>query len=277
MKYIDLHTHSTCSDGTLSPAGVVKAAAEAGLAAVAVSDHDTTAGVHEALSAGAKLGIEVIPAIELSAVSKTETHVLGYFIDPDSKALTEALGRVREVRLRREREICERLCALGLPLTFDEVEALAGKEVVCRIHIARAMVAHGYVESVGEAFSRFLSSGKPAYSPTQALTDEEAVRLIKSAGGLAFVAHLNQTRLSIPELREMLTRLKKIGLDGVEGYYTEYTPEMRSDYTNLAGELGLLLSGGSDFHGGNKPNRIGQANAPYELLAPMKERLELKA
>ncbi len=273
MKYIDLHTHSTCSDGTLSPAGVVGAAADAGLAAVALSDHDTTAGVAEAAAAGEELGIEVIPAIELSAVSKTETHILGYFIDPSSETLLRTLEHAREVRMRREREICEKLCSLGQPVTFEEVSALAGDDVVCRIHIARAMVNHGYVGSVGEAFARYLSSGRPAYSPTQALTDEEAVRTIKDAGGLAFVAHLNQTRLPLPELSEMLARLKRAGLDGVEGYYTEYTPEMRKEYISLAESLGLLLSGGSDFHGENKPNRIGQANAPYELLERMRERI----
>lgn len=275
MKYIDLHTHSVCSDGSMTPAEVVRAARDAGLSAIALSDHDTTDGVAEAMAEGDRLGIEVIPAIELSAASETETHILGYYIDPDSPALREKIDHIRRVRIRREEEICERLTALGMPVTIEEVREIAGGEVVCRIHIARAMMAHGYVASVREAFAEYLSSGKPAYSPTQALTDTEAVRLIKQAGGLAFVAHLNQTRRSPDSLRQFLSRLKDSGLDGVEGYYTEYTPEMQRDYQALASELGLMLSGGSDFHGANKPHiaigrGTGDLRVPYEVLEKMK-------
>ncbi len=271
MKNIDLHTHSDKSDGSMSPAEVVRAAKDAGLAAIALSDHDTTEGIAEAVAEGERIGVEVVPAIELSAASSTETHILGYFIDPKNRALAEKIGYIREVRVRREREICEKLTEIGLPVSFEEVAAEAGRDVVCRIHIARVMIAHGYVSSVREAFDRYLSPGRLAHSEKQALTDSEAVRLIKEAGGLAFVAHLNQTRLTLPELRELLTRLKSDGLDGVEGYYTEYTEETGPAYRALAGELGLILSGGSDFHGANKTVKLGELQVPYSVLEVMKE------
>lgn len=278
MKYIDLHTHSTRSDGSLAPSEVVAAAKEAGLSAVALSDHDTTDGIAEAMAAGEKLGIEVIPAIELSASSETETHVLGYFIDKDSPVLREKLGYIRSVRLKREEEICEKLTSLGMPVSIDEVKERSRGSIVCRVHVARVMMDHGYVSSVKEAFEKYLSSGKVAFSPTQALSDVEAVRLIKDAGGLAFVAHLNQTRRSVDSLRCFLSNLKNEGLDGIEGYYTEYTPEMQQTYQSLARELGLILSGGSDFHGSNKPHisigtGTGGLRVPYEVLEVMKERL----
>ena len=273
MKYIDLHTHSDCSDGSMSPEEVVRAAADAGLAAIALSDHDTTDGIAHAVSEGKRVGVEVVPAIELSAASETETHILGYYIDPDAPALRDKLSYIREVRVRREEEICKRLGELGLDVPFDEVRALAGEHIVCRIHIARVMIERGYVGSVREAFERYLSSAGPAHSGKQALTDIEAVRLIKDAGGLAFVAHLNQTRRSVDSLRVFLSRLREHGLDGVEGYYTEYTPEMQREYQALAAELGLLLSGGSDFHGKNKDIALGRLAVPYSLLERMKERI----
>lgn len=272
MKNIDLHTHSNCSDGSMPPEELVRAARDAGLSAIALSDHDTTAGVARAMEEGERLGIEVIPAIELSAASETETHVLGYFIDPESPALRLEIERIRAVRARREEEICERLTALGMPVGIEEVKELAGPDVICRIHIARVMIARGYVSSVREAFDRWLSSGRPAYSPTQALTDEEAVRLIKDAGGLAFIAHLNQTRRDPDSLCGFLTRLKAAGLDGVEGYYTEYTPQMQRDYQALAEKLGLTLSGGSDFHGKNKDIRLGELRVPYGVLETIRAR-----
>ncbi len=275
MKIIDLHTHSVCSDGSMEPAEVVRAAKEAGLSAIALSDHDTTAGVAEAVAEGRRIGVEVVPAIELSSASETETHVLGYYIDPESPALREKLDYIRKARERREREICDRLTGLGLPVSFEEAAALAGRNIVCRIHIARVMIARGYVSSVREAFDKYLSSGRLAHSETQALTDAEAVRLIKDAGGLAFVAHLNQTRRSMDSLREFLTRLRGEGLDGVEGYYTEYTPESGAAYRALAAELGLMLSGGSDFHGANKDIKLGALYVPYDVLSAMKEKLSV--
>lgn len=276
-KFVDLHTHSTYSDGTLTPAAVVAAAKDAGLAAVALSDHDTVAGIPEAVEAGRRLGVEVVPAIELSSESVTETHILGFYIDTESPVLKSKLEYIKETRMRRSEDVCRTLTELGLPITIEDAMKYSGGDIVCRGHIARAMMERGYVSSVKEAFALYLSPGKPAHSHRQAMTDEEAVRLIKDAGGLAFVAHLNQTKRSLDSLCDMLTRLKAVGLDGVEGYYTEYTDEMGREYRALAKRLGLILSGGSDFHGENKPHikigvGTGNLRVPYSVLEEMKRR-----
>lgn len=284
MKYIDLHTHSNYSDGTMSPTDVVRAAKAAGLSAIALSDHDTVAGVAEAVSEGKRIGVEVIPAIELSAQSKTETHILGYFIDPENEELQKTLEYAKKVRELREHDVVEKLREHGFEISMDELRALAGSDVLCRAHIAKLMVQKGYVSSVKEAFSLWLASGRPAYSARQALTDSQAVQLIKSAGGLAFVAHLNQTRRTLDNLEEFLTRLKAEGLDGIEGIYTEYTPEQTEAYGALADKLGLIKSGGSDFHADNKPHisigrGTGDLRVPYTLLEIMKnkhQRLDTK-
>ncbi|MCD8315311.1 MAG: PHP domain-containing protein [Firmicutes bacterium] len=276
MKYIDLHTHSTASDGSVTPAEVVRAAKGAGLSAVALSDHDTTEGVAEALAEGEKSSIEVIPAIELSSESKTETHILGYFIDPESEALKSKLEAVCRVRYEREEDVCRKLNALGFDVTMDEAREIAGDNILCRAHFAKIMTNKGYVDSVKEAFDLYLSNGRPAYSGIQALTDVEAVHLINDAGGIAFVAHLNQTRRTLDDLYDFLKYLKSEGLAGIEGYYTEYTPESGEAYRRLASRLGLLLSGGSDFHGAFKPHisigrGTGDLRVPYDVLTAMKE------
>lgn len=276
MKFIDLHTHSLCSDGSMTPKEVVRTAKEAGLTAIALSDHDTTAGIREAVSEGEELGVEVIPAIELSAESKTETHILGYFIDPENEEMKKAMEYVKEVRNERQRKVAENLNKLGFDVTIEEVKAIAGSDVLCRAHFARIMVDKGYVSSVKEAFDKYLGSDGPAYCNRQALTDSEAIRLIKNAGGIAFLAHPHKTKLKGDELKEFLVRLKGEGLDGLEGYYTEYTPEMEAEFRGLADELGLLISGGTDFHANNKPHikigvGYGNLRIPYGILLKMKE------
>ena len=279
MKLIDLHTHSLCSDGSMTPKEVVRTAIEAGLTAIALSDHDTTAGIREAVREGEALGVEVIPAIELSAESKTETHILGYFIDPENEEMKRAMEYVKEVRNERQRKVAENLIKLGFDVTIEEVKAIAGSDVLCRAHFARIMVDKGYVSSVKEAFDKYLGSDGPAYCNKQALTDSEAIRLIKNAGGIAFLAHPHKTKLEGDDLREFLVRLKGEGLDGLEGYYTEYTPEMEAEFRGLADELGLLISGGTDFHANNKPHikigvGYGDLRIPYSVLAEMKSRLK---
>ncbi len=276
-KRIDLHTHTIYSDGSMTPAQLVRHAKEEGLSAVAVSDHDSLSGVAEAVAEGEKIGIEVIPAIELSAESATETHILGYFIDINNQTLLKKLEYVRQVRREREEHTCEMLNKLGFSVTMEEVEDIAETDVLCRAHFAKIMVKKGYVSSVKEAFDLYLANGRPAYSGKQALTDEEAVELINEAGGMAFVAHLHLTRKPHDELKEFLLRLKAKGLCGVEGYYTEYTPEMQQEYQALAQELGLLISGGTDFHGSFKPHisigrGLGELAIPYSVLENIKSK-----
>jgi predicted metal-dependent phosphoesterase TrpH len=259
----------------MTPRELVRHAKEAGLSAIALSDHDSVSGVEEAVDEGNKIGIKVIPAVELSAVSDTETHILGYFIDIYNKKLLEKLEYAKQVRYEREVETCAKLNAAGFALTMEEAEALAESDILCRAHFAKLMVQKGYVGSVKEAFDKYLNNGKIAYSGKQALTDSEAVELINQAGGLAFCAHLHLTRKTLPELEQFLIRLKAIGLSGVEGYYTDYTPEMQREYQALASKLGLIISGGTDFHGAFKPHiaigkGLGNLEIPYSVLENMK-------
>lgn len=275
-RLIDLHTHSRCSDGSMTPSELVAHAKESGICAIALSDHDSVEGVEEAMAAGEALGVEVIPAIELSAESNTETHILGYFIDPHSPAMNEAMKKIRAARNFRAHYTCEKLRELGFPITVEDARAVAGGSLLCRAHYARVLMERGYVASVKEAFDLYLANGRPAYCNKQALTDEEAIRLIHEAGGIAFVAHLHLIRLSDEELRAFLTRLRDAGLDGIEGYYTEYTEDMHTRYVAMARELGLILSGGSDFHAAMKPHiaigrGLGDLRIPYSVLENMKK------
>lgn len=276
-KYIDLHTHSTCSDGSMTPTELVLHAKEAGLAAVAVSDHDTADGVREAVETGRKCGVEVIPAIELSAKSETETHILGYFIDPTSPALSSAVDYIRDVRTQRIGETCELLAKYGMDVTLDEVKQKAGGGILCRAHLAKIMTEKGYSTSPKEAFNKWLNVGCPAYSESQALSDTEAIELIRKAGGDAYLAHLHLTKKPHYELDTFVRRLAEEGLCGIEGYYTDYTPETESEYRALAKKYALKLSGGTDFHGAFKPHisigvGLGGLNIPYSVLENMKKR-----
>ena len=278
MRSIDLHTHSLCSDGAQTPADVVRSAKEAGLAAIALSDHDCIVGVQEAIDTGKALGVEVIPAVELSAQSDTEMHILGYFIDIHNRKLQEAMQYALQVRDQRQEETCQKLNEMGFAITMDELrEEAHGNPVLCRAHFAQIMVRKGYAESVKDAFARYLSVGCYAYSNRQALTGPEAVSLIREAGGIAVAAHLHLIKKPDDELREYLRSLIPYGLDGIEGYYTDYTPDMQERYQAMAKELGLVISGGTDYHGANKPHISigkgkGNLDIPYCVLDGLRAR-----
>ncbi len=278
MKTIDLHTHSLCSDGAQTPADVVKTAAAAGLSAIALSDHDCITGVQEAMDAGNALGVEVIPAVELSAQSDTELHILGYFIDIHNKRLQDTMAYALQVRDERQEETCRKLREQGFDITMEEARAEAhGNPVLCRAHFAQIMVRKGYAESVKDAFAKYLSVGCYAYSNRQALTAREAVSLIREAGGIAVAAHLHLIKMPDEPLREYLKSLIPYGLDGIEGYYTDYTPDMQARYQAMAKELGLVISGGTDYHGANKPyiaigRGRGDLEIPYSVLDGLRER-----
>jgi len=278
VKRIDLHTHSLCSDGAQTPADVVRTAYSAGLSAIALSDHDSILGVQEAMDTGKALGVEVIPAVELSAQSDTELHILGYFIDIHNKRLNDMMAYALKVRDERQEETCRKLNEQGFDITMDELRAEAhGNPVLCRAHFAQIMVRKGYAESVKDAFSRYLSVGCYAYSNRQALTAQEAVSLIREAGGIAVAAHLHLIKMPDDQLREYLKSLIPYGLDGVEGYYTDYTPDMEQRYRAMAKELGLVISGGTDYHGANKPHISigkgrGELEIPYSVLDGLRQR-----
>lgn len=281
-KLIDLHTHSLKSDGSMTPAEVVREAKRAGLAAIALSDHDTVDGIREAAAEGEKIGVEVIPAIEFSVQSKTETHILGYFIDIENPDLLKTLKEVVDLRIERNYVTCQRLNELGFDITIEEVRALAPNNFVGRAHFARVLMDKGYTKSVKEGFDLYMTSGKYAYCEKQRLTARDAVELIGKCGGISFLAHPHLTKLGDDELKEFLKELKGFGLSGLEGYYTDYTPEMQEKYQAMAKELGLLISGGTDFHAAMKPHisigtGLGNMKIPYSVLEAMKaERDRLK-
>lgn len=281
MKRIDLHTHSLKSDGAQTPAEVVRTAYAAGLSAIALSDHDNIGGVPEAMAEGQRLGVEVIPAVELSAQSDTELHILGYFIDIHNKRLNDAMAYALQVRDQRQEETCRKLNEQGFNITMEEArEEAHGNPVLCRAHFAQIMVRKGYAESVKDAFNRYLSVGCYAYSNRQALTGPEAVSIIREAGGIAVAAHLHLIKMEDEALKEYLKTLMPYGLEGVEGYYTDYTPDMNQRYRAMAKELGLTISGGTDYHGANKPHiSIGKGRGdleiPYSVLEGLKERHRL--
>jgi hypothetical protein len=256
--YADLHTHTTASDGTLTPTELVRAARERGLSLLAITDHDTTAGVAEARRAAAGDGaaVRIVPGVELSAEGPPgKCHLLGLGIDPDDETLREALARLSGDRQTRNARMAERLRALGVPLTLDEVAAVAPAGAnVGRPHFAQALVEKGIVVTLKEAFDRFLGDGAPAYVAKAVLSPADAIALIHGAGGRAFVAHPGLLRLREHETHEgRLRDLQALGMDGVEAYYGAHAPAQTERFLRLARKLGLLVTGGSDFHGANKP------------------------
>ena len=276
-KYIDLHTHSLKSDGSMTPTEVVEAAKAAGLAAIALSDHDTVDGLEEAIEAGKRLGVEVVPAIEFSVLSKTETHILGYFIDYKNPELLQMLKEIVDLRIERNHVTCARLNELGFDITLDEVRALAPNNFVGRAHFARVLMDRGYTSSVKEGFDKYMSVGKYAYCEKQRLSASDAVKLIAKCGGVSFLAHPHLTKLPDDELKAFLIELKGYGLSGLEGYYTDYTPEMEIKYRSLAEELGMIYSGGTDFHAKMKPHisigtGLGNMKIPYSVLKTIKSK-----
>ncbi|MBR0112284.1 MAG: PHP domain-containing protein [Clostridia bacterium] len=274
-KYIDLHTHSIKSDGSMTPSQVVDEAKRAGLAAMALSDHDTTDGVKEAMARGKENGIEVVPAIEFSVQSDTETHILAYYLDIDNPKLIRILDECKQTRNYRNEETCRLLNKLGFDVTMEEARAIAPNGIIGRAHFARILMDKGYTSSVKEGFKLYLENGKSAYCGVQRLKAEETVELIRECGGLSFVAHLHLIKMDDEPLKKFLGNLKEHGLSGVEGYYTEYTPEMQAKYQQMAKDMGLLISGGTDFHAAMKPHisigtGTGNLRIPYSVLENIK-------
>ncbi len=276
---IDLHTHTTASDGSDSPRELVKLAKEAGLSAVAVTDHDTTDGLAEAMQAGREFEICVIPGMELSAKFERELHIVGLFIDFENENLKQTIAGLKAFRQERNAFTLRKLQELGFALSMEEVQKMATGNVMGRAHFARAMVKRGYVESTKEAFQKYLGNGRPAYSANQMLTPQECIRLIHQSGGLAFLAHCHFLKKEGKDFTDLVDELVSFGLDGLEGFYTEYTPEKQEEYLKVCKDRHLLISGGSDYHGVMKPKisigkGFGTLHVPDCLLAPMRERLK---
>lgn len=272
MPRIDLHTHSNRSDGTFEPAEVVRLAAERALDVVALTDHDTTDGLAEALATGSVVGVEVVPGVEFSAeFDGNSVHVLCYWMDPEDTALQLELRRLREDRFRRGELMVGKLQGLGLPVAFQRVREIAGDATIVRPHIAQAMVEAGVVATEKEAFERYIGDGGPAHVAKHALDPVNAVALIDGAGGVCALAHPGMwgDQSAVPV--ELIERMAAAGMRGLEVDHPDHTPEMRERYRTLAGELGLIATGGSDCHGTRyDPVRLGTSLCDPEAFAALR-------
>jgi len=263
MGQVDLHVHTTASDGYYSPRQVVEMAVELGIRVLAIADHDSTDGVAEAQRAAEATSLEVIPAVEINAeFARTELHVLGYYVDYQSPWLQSVLGRLRDSRLARAQQMVRKLTAIGFPLAWGQVAEIAGEgSAIGRPHIAQAMLERGYVNSIEEAFLRYIGRGGPAYMERFKLTPAEAVRLIRKVGGVPVLAHPLGVMDVIPDL-------VRVGLAGLEAYYSGYSAEETQFLLAQATRYRLLVTGGSDFHGGSVMPEIqlGSVDVPPSVV-----------
>jgi 3',5'-nucleoside bisphosphate phosphatase len=274
---IDLHIHSTYSDGSMSPTEVVGAAHRLGLAAISLTDHDTIDGIEEAMHVGADLGVEVVPGLELSVTyDEGSVHLLGYFFDRADKRLLEELGRLQEGRKTRNTAILARLNELGIAITERELAITSGHGQSGRPHIASLLVQKGVVGNMDEAFCRYLARGGKAYQPRYVLKAGEAMNIIKDAGGLSVLAHPQQLEKAGKNLSAVIERLRGLGLDGIEAFYPTHSHSFRKRLMAIARRLDLVVSGGSDYHGDIRPGTAlacGGSLVPGHLLETMKARL----
>ena len=278
---IDLHVHSTCSDGTLSPTELVDYAIQKGLSAFALTDHDCVEGLDTILSYAKSLpnAPEIIPGIELSTDENgQEVHMVGLFIDHHNPEFNQYLQEFITSRTTRNKKMCHLLQEHGMNITYEELEAEFPGAVLTRAHYAKLLLKHGYVKSIKEAFERFLGDHCPCYVSREKITPVMAIDLIKKAGGLAILAHPILYHMSDARLDALVQKLKEAGLTGIEAIYSTYSPAEERQIRKLATKYNLLLSGGSDFHGENKPGLdlgtgYGKLYVPEEVLTKLKTAL----
>jgi predicted metal-dependent phosphoesterase TrpH len=269
--FIDLHTHSLASDGTDSPAALVRKAAALGLSAIALTDHDTLSGLEQAAAEAEKAGPELVPGVEIAVqYGAGELHLLGLFVNPNSPGLGAALAEIRAGREKRNLAILDKLKTLGLPLAMEEVRGQA----MGRPHIARAMIRRGYVLGWREAFERYLGMGRAAYVPRELPTPAAGIGLIRQEGAIAVLAHpFLSPSMSAPGLDALLARLRSDGLQALEAWHNAHDPEKTRICLDLARKHCLLVSGGSDYHGLNKKGVHlggGKERVPYAVLEALK-------
>lgn len=276
MKTIDLHVHTTASDGTDAPAEVVEQAAALGLAAVGITDHDSTAGIGPALEAGRRLGVEVVPGIEVSSDYRdNNVHILGYFVQAGSPALRPVLEWVTREREERNRKIVGMLAGDGFDISMEQLKEEYPGAVLGRPHMAEHLMRRGYTASVKEGFDRYLGTGRPYYLPRRRISMERAVEVIRQAGGLAVLAHPYQYGYPDPEREELLETARRLGIQALEAYYSLHTPGQQAALLAKAEAWGLGVSGGSDYHGSRKPHiRLGSGqgdlSVPLQALEGLK-------
>ena len=279
MTRIDLHMHTTHSDGTYLPRDLVRYAGEKGLGCISVTDHDTMSSYEECADEAKKSGIELIPGIEISAQFEPGTlHILGFFLDRNHPQLKASLDEIQKARRERNPQIIEKLNRLGIAITLEEVKAASGGKQVGRPHFAKVLVKKGVVKSMEEAFVKYLAKGKPAYVDKRRFSSKDSIARIREAGGIAVVAHPKQMKLNEAALIKELHRLVDEGLGGIEAYNSCQNTEEAVLYKRLAKRFNLLVTGGSDFHGANKPEvdlgSMGDGvELGYEVVEAMKNRL----
>lgn len=276
MKIVDLHAHTTASDGSYTPTELVRYAKEKGLSAIAITDHDTIAGVEEASIEGRKLGIRVIPGAELSTrMDDCDVHMTSLFINCKNKQLIKRLDDMAASRQERNYKMVDKLHEAGFQIDRSDLDALGEGKILARGHIAQILIARGYATELKEALRKYLSKGTPGYVQKEVLSPEECIQLVHDAGGLIFVAHLHQIDPQDPEhCKDVARRLIRMGADGLETQYCEFDDEWRQATEQIAQECGCLRSGGSDFHGTMKKGLdlacgYGDLQVPYAFLEAM--------
>ena len=277
---LDLHTHSHASDGSFSPTELIAAANADGLRALALTDHDTIAGLEEGFTSAQNITMEFIPGLEISLEgpsSRHAMHLLGLWIDHQDQNLLKKLAFLQETRNERNAGMIKRFHHLGMPLELAEVQALAGTELVGRPHFALALLKRGWVSSLEEGFRRYLARGAAAYLPKYRLSPAEGLAVLRANKALPVLAHPCSLGLDGRPLEKLLRKLKDWGLEGLEVYYSEHRPTQTRQYLDIAQHLNLAVSGGSDFHGEAKPTiQIGRGRGnllvPDELLEPLRQR-----
>ncbi|MDY6952487.1 MAG: PHP domain-containing protein [Thermodesulfobacteriota bacterium] len=277
LDFVDLHIHSTASDGSLSPLEIIRRAKELGLRAIAITDHDTIEGSAEALAQPQSPSLEILSGIEISAdVSLGTMHILGYLIALDDPFLTQTLKTVQEARADRNVRIIKKLQDMGVEITHEDVTVVSGGGQVGRPHIAQVLVKKGVVRSFGEAFLKYLKKWGPAYVPRYRLQPAEAIQMILRTGGVPVLAHpFTLDAKDEPQLESILAGLKQAGLMGMEVYYPEHRPERTALFERLARRQGLLMTGGTDFHGAAKPEvEIGIGRGDLRISYGLVERLK---
>jgi predicted metal-dependent phosphoesterase TrpH len=292
-RFCDLHMHSTASDGTDAPEALASIAQAQGLAAIALTDHDTTEGVPACARACAALNIDFVPGIELSTDPRVvrheplpdgrlgTLHILGLFVRHDDAQLIAIHEQMLATRLERNPQIIENLNKLGVRVTYDEVIELAGEkdtQVIGRPHIAQLLVRKGYVKTISDAFARYIGEGKPGYARKNLLLPGDAIQAIHHAGGLAVLAHPYQLRCPDDEaLAHAVAQLKRLDLDAMETRHRDHSPAQQAQYALLAAQFNLLTTGGSDYHGKRKAQPMGCENVPYSVYETLRDFAQARA
>jgi len=278
-KMIDLHVHTTASDGTYSPAETVKLAYKSGLGAMAITDHDTIDGVQEAVCEGKKIGLELVPGVEISVGNTDNIHIVGLYINYENQVLKDTMERLTKERRERNREIISRLQNVGFDITYEDVaKEMHADRGMGRVHIAHYLKKKNFVCNYRLAFKKYLVPGTKAYVPRAKLSEQEGIEVIAKSGGIPILAHINYLRQNEAEIEKTVERLMGYGLRGVEAFYSGYDLETERMAHRICSKYNLIKSGGTDFHGAHRPgvylgNGRGNMCIPYQILSDIKKEL----